>query len=252
MSNVDFGAIFLVAFLGSIGHCIGMCGGFIMAYSAAKIDQKWNKMHQSIAHLLYNIGRVVAYVIIGMIFGFLGKVFSFSMMSKGILFIFIAILMVLMGLSLMGKLKFITYIESSSANSNIVKRLFHKLIVSKTLFSFFLLGVLNGFIPCGFVYFFAAFAIVTSSPFWGALVMLVFGVATIPILFILGFFSTSIMQKFKFRKLAIKLAGVLVVCYGIFTGYKGYLLVNKPEIIKNRMIKMKQELTNQLKDDEIK
>lgn len=51
MSNVDFGTIFLVAFLGSIGHCIGMCGGFIMAYSVAKIDQNWNKTHQ-----IFNIG----------------------------------------------------------------------------------------------------------------------------------------------------------------------------------------------------
>lgn len=195
MSNIDFTTIFLVAFLGSIGHCIGMCGGFIMAYSAAKIDQNWNKTHQSIAHLLYNIGRITSYAIIGAIFGFLGKVFSFSLASKGILFIFIAVLMVLMGLSLMGKLKFITYIESSGANSNIVKWLFHKLIVSKSLGSFFLLGMLNGFIPCGFVYFFAAFAALTSSPFWGALVMLVFGLATIPVLFTLGFFQLQLCKN---------------------------------------------------------
>jgi len=96
MNGIDLGTIFLVAFLGSIGHCIGMCGGFIMAYSAAKIDREWNKTHQSIAHFLYNIGRVVAYMIIGAVFGLLGKVFSFSMASKGVLFLFIGILMVLM------------------------------------------------------------------------------------------------------------------------------------------------------------
>ena len=64
MTGIDLGTVFLVAFLGSIGHCIGMCGGFIMAYSAAKIGQDWNKAHQGTAHLLYNLGRVFAYMII--------------------------------------------------------------------------------------------------------------------------------------------------------------------------------------------
>jgi sulfite exporter TauE/SafE len=246
MSGIDLGTIFLVAFLGSIGHCIGMCGGFIMAYSAAKVDQTWNKTHQSIAHFLYNIGRVVSYMIIGAIFGWLGKVFSFSMTSKGALFIFIGILMVLMGLSLMGKLKFITYIESSGANSNIFKTAFRRLIYSKSLPSFFLLGMLNGFIPCGFVYFFAAFAAATASPFWGAVVMMVFGLATIPVLFTLGFFSSGLMQKIRFREMAMKVAGALVLLYGLYTGYKGYILIAHPEQMKAKMMHMKKELKEQL------
>jgi sulfite exporter TauE/SafE len=247
MNGIDLGTIFLVAFLGSIGHCIGMCGGFIMAYSAAKIDREWNKTHQSIAHFLYNIGRVVAYMIIGAVFGLLGKVFSFSMASKGVLFLFIGILMVLMGLSLIGKLKFITYIESSGANSGLFRTLFRKLITSRSLPSFFFLGMLNGFIPCGFVYFFAAFAAATASPFWGAVVMLVFGMATVPVLFTLGFFS-GLMQKMRFRELAVKIAGALVILYGLYTGYKGYMLIAHPETIKMKMIHMKQELGEELKE----
>ena len=248
MSGIDLGTVFLVAFLGSIGHCIGMCGGFVMAYSAAKIDQEWGKGHQSLAHLLYNTGRVAAYMIIGALFGALGKVFSFSMASKGGLFIFIGVLMVLMGLSLMGKLKFITYIESSGANSGLFRRLFRRLIASRSLPSFFLLGMLNGFIPCGFVYFFAAFAAATASPLWGAVVMLVFSLATIPVLFTLGFFSSSLMQKVAFRQFAVKTAGALVILYGLFTGYKGYMLITHPETIKTKMIHMKEELGKKLKE----
>lgn len=55
------------------------------------------------------------------------------------------------------------------------------------------------------------------------------------------------MQKLKFRNLAMQLAGALVIFYGIFTGYKGYLLISKPEMIKSKMIKMHQELNKQLK-----
>lgn len=249
MTGIDLGTVFLVAFLGSIGHCIGMCGGFIMAYSAAKIGQDWSKAHQGIAHFLYNIGRVVSYMIIGAIFGLMGKIFAFSMTGKGALFIFIGILMVLMGFSLMGRLKFITYLESSGANSTLFRRLFRALIGSKTLPSFFFLGMLNGFVPCGFVYFFAAFAAATASPLWGAVVMLVFGLATVPVLFTVGFFA-GLAQKMKFREAAMKIAGALVIFYGLFTGYKGYMLVEHPETMKSKMIHMKQELGEKIEAHE--
>lgn len=245
MTGIDLTTVFVVAFLGSIGHCIGMCGGFIMAYSAAKIDRDWSKTHQSVAHFLYNIGRVVSYMIIGAAFGLMGRMFSFSMTSKGALFIFIGVLMVLMGFSLMGKLKFITYIESSGANSNLFKRLFRVLIASKTLPSFFFLGMLNGFIPCGFVYFFAAFAAATASPVGGALVMAVFGLATVPVLFTVGFFA-GLAQKMRFREVAVKLAGALVVFYGLFTGYKGYMLMTHPETMKTKMQHMKKDLGSKI------
>lgn len=245
MTGIDLGTVFLVAFLGSIGHCIGMCGGFIMAYSAAKIDRDWGKAHQSTAHLLYNIGRVVSYMIIGAIFGLMGKMFAFSMTSKGALFVIIGVLMVLMGLSLMGKLKFITYLESSGANSNLFRRAFRALIASKTLPSFFGLGMLNGFVPCGFVYFFAAFAAATASPLWGAVVMLVFGLATVPVLFTVGFF-VGLAQKMKFREAAVKIAGALVIFYGLFTGYKGYMLIEHPETMQAKMKQMKQELGSKI------
>jgi hypothetical protein len=150
-----------------------------------------------------------------------------------------------MGLSLMGKLKFITYLESSGANSNLFRRLFRALIASKTLPSFFLLGMLNGFVPCGFVYFFAAFAAATSSPLWGAVVMLVFGLATVPVLFTVGFFA-GLAQKMRFREAAVKVAGALVIFYGLFTGYKGYMLIEHPETMQTKMKHMKQELGQQL------
>lgn len=245
MSGIDLGTIFLVAFLGSIGHCIGMCGGFVMAYSTAKIDQEWGKAHQATAHYLYSMGRVVSYMIIGAIFGLLGRVFAFSMTSKGTMFIFIGALMVLMGFSLMGKLKFMTYLESSGANSNLFRQMFRTLIGSKRLPSFFFLGMLNGVVPCGFVYFFAAFAAATASPLYGAVVMLVFGLATVPVLFTVGFFA-GLAQKMKFREVAVKIAGGLVIVYGLFTGYKGYMLVEHPETMKSKMMHMKQDLGQQL------
>lgn len=199
-----------------------MCGGFVVAYSSAKIDPSDRSFYQLSCHLAYNLGRVTSYVILGMIFGALGSVVAFSPVMMGYLYFIIGVLMVLMGLSLMGKIRFLTSLEASLASHNIVKVLFSKLIQSKSLASFYGLGMLNGFLPCGLVYFFAASAVATASWFWGGIVMLIFGLSTIPALlgfgYIIGFLKGS-----NFRELMIKLASILIIGYGIYIAYLGFL-----------------------------
>ncbi len=131
----------MVAFLGSLGHCVGMCGGFIVAYSSTKIDTKSSKTRQFIYHLAYNLGRVTSYTILGMIFGYLGSVISFSEKSTGYFYFFIGIFMVLMGLSLMGQIRFLTSLEVSLATNSFTKKAFSFLIHSKSLYSFYGLGI---------------------------------------------------------------------------------------------------------------
>ncbi len=216
----------MVAFLGSLGHCIGMCGGFIVAYSSAKIDTKSSKSKQFISHLAYNLGRVTSYVILGMIFGYLGSVISFSTTSTGYFYFFIGVFMVLMGLSLMGKIKFLTSLEVSLATNSFVKKAFSFLIHSKNLYSFYGLGMLNGMLPCGLVYFFAVSAAATSSVFWGGVTMLIFGLSTIPSL--LGFgFIIGFLKQSSFREVMIKLASLVIIFYGIYMAYLGYSSVIK-------------------------
>jgi sulfite exporter TauE/SafE len=241
MNKVELGTIFLVALLGSVGHCIGMCGGFVLAYTAAKVDAQWSKTHQMVAHLLYSLGRVTSYMIIGAIFGYLGQKVGFSLTAKGLLFIAVGILMVFIGLSLVGKIKFLNSIESSIAQSSLFGRLFRAVIHSKSLPSFYWMGMLNGFIPCGLVYFFATAAIVAGSALKGAIVMAVFGVATIPAMMGVGIFS-SLIKSSSYRQLVIKIAAVVVMLFGLFTSYKGYMMIAKPEMIKKKMERMHEEL----------
>ena len=244
MESTDLWTIFIVALLGSIGHCIGMCGGFVLAYSNAKIEQDSSKYFQSLAHFLYSSGRIVSYMFIGAVFGYLGSAISFSMTSKGILFIAVGFMMILIGLSLSGKLKFLTIIEHSLAQSNIFKKLFKLVIQSKSLPSFFFMGVLNGLIPCGLVYFFATASIASGSAFMGAIVMLVFGLATVPALFLLGMISGFVSQM-SWRKYALSIAAVVIALYGIYTGFKGVMMIKNPDMIKTKMMHMKKELKTQ-------
>ena len=227
MDTINLLTIISIAFLGSFGHCIGMCGGIVLAYSTIKITPESSKVSKTVAHLLYNFGRVLTYTILGAIFGAIGGVATFSNTANGTLLIIAGVAMILAGLSLMGKIKFLTLIEHSISSSNFYKQSFQKILHSKSNVSFFILGMLNGLLPCGFVYFFAITAASTASPFYGALVMFIFGVSTIPAMFSLGFLS-SLASATSFRNMMMSLSSVAVILYGLFTLYNGYDYLTNP------------------------
>lgn len=228
METVNLISIISIAFLGSFGHCIGMCGGIVLAYSTIKIEPASSKVSQTTAHLLYSFGRVFTYSILGAVFGALGSVVTFTNTANGTLLIIAGIAMVLAGLSLMGKIKFLTLIEHSFSSSEIYKSTFKRILNSKSNLSFFILGMLNGLLPCGFVYFFAITAASTASPFYGALVMALFGISTIPAMFSLGFL-TSLSRATSFRNMMMSLSSFAVILYGSYTIYNGYDYIDRAE-----------------------
>lgn len=227
METLSILTIISIAVLGSFGHCVGMCGGIVIAYSSTKVKSQWNKTTQAIAHLLYSLGRVTTYTIIGAVMGFVGSVVTFSNMTNAILLIITGLMMVLVGFSLLGKIKFLTVLEHSCSKSTLYQKTFKKLLGSDSLFSFYFLGSLNGLLPCGFVYAFAIIAAGTASAFWGAMVMLIFGLSTIPALFSLGFFI-GLFKQSELRNLFINIAAILVVCFGVYMLYLGYNYISNP------------------------
>lgn len=239
MGNIDLIIILTTAFLGSVGHCIGMCGGIVVAYSSSKIDQSSTYLQQTASHLAYNFGRVTTYTFLGALFGFVGQVVAFTPTTKGILFVITGILMLLAGLSLIGNIKFLNSAEWSVSKYSWYQNSFKHLMSNRSYLSFYLLGLLNGIIPCGLVYAFAIFAASTADPLSGALVMATFGLATIPALFFLGFI-TKLLQKGTIRGTMMKLAALLVILYGVITLYKGYNFIAHPEMMKQRMDKMRE------------
>jgi uncharacterized protein len=227
LETINFLTIISIALIGSFGHCIGMCGGIVIAYSSTKIDTKWEKTHQVLAHLFYSFGRITTYTFFGALFGFIGSVISFSNIANGTLLVFAGVTMVLVGTSIGGKIKFLTYIEHSIQNNSWYNLYFKKLLQSEYLSSFYFLGLLNGLLPCGFVYFFAITAASTANIFDGALVMFIFGLSTIPAMFSLGFF-VGLFKKVVIRNTMIKIAAISVIAYGIYTIYTGYNYISNP------------------------
>jgi len=228
MESIDLWTIASIAFLGAFGHCIGMCGGIVIAYSSAKIDNKWSNFMQGLAHLSYSFGRITTYVMLGAIFGAIGGVAQFNGYTTAALTIVAGVFMILAGLSLLGKLPFLTKLEHSFSQTKWYQDVFRQILRSKSLYSFYILGLLNGLLPCGLVYFFAVTAASTGSPAWGALVMLIFGLSTIPAMFSLGFF-TQLLNKGSLRKTMMNLAAVIVILFGFYTIYRGYDFIENPD-----------------------
>jgi sulfite exporter TauE/SafE len=221
--DLELLAVFLIGFLGGFGHCIGMCGGFVMTYTL-KIqgtDQstlsKWQILYP---HLLYNSGRVLTYVILGEIFGFLGSSLGviFALRDiQGVLQLFAGLVMVIMGFDLAG------WIPASGPETfpgiSGFKRLVRSMFNRVNRKNIFILGMILGFIPCGLVYAAGAKAAATQSILGGMITMLVFGLGTFPAMVITGLTVNLISNRL--RKHLYRIAAMMVILLGILAILRG-------------------------------
>lgn len=176
---------FIIGFLGSF-HCVGMCGPIALALPIGTSSN----LQLVISRLLYNFGRIVTYTFFGAIFGLFGKGIAFAGLQRyaSIALGLTILLYYLMPSKFKGRLSAtIPYL----AISNFVKKSFTKLTKSGSAQSLFLFGIINGFLPCGFVYVALAGAITMGDFTSGALFMALFGLGTTPIMF-----ATSLVGKF--------------------------------------------------------
>jgi len=172
-----------LGFLGSF-HCVGMCGPIALALPIGR----WSTANKVLGILLYNLGRVFTYAMIGLLFGAIGKGFSMAGLQQVISIILgvSIIAIVVMPARAAGRLDAMTqhipYIP-------MVKRNITALFKQKTFASLGMIGVLNGLLPCGFVYMALAGAIAIGSVLSGAAFMMLFGLGTIPAMFLVAFSS---------------------------------------------------------------
>ncbi len=188
---------FLVGLLGSL-HCVGMCGPIALALPVFG----HSKIHVLFGRLLYNLGRVITYSIMGALFGLFGsRIVLFGLQQDISIAIGVLILLyVLIPRRIKTKIsQFSFYI----AITGFLKAHYSKLISKRTNKSLLTIGLLNGLLPCGFVYVGIAGAVTTTDWISGAAYMALFGLGTVPIMFI-----TSVLGRvinFNLRKKINKL-----------------------------------------------
>ncbi|TXN37149.1 sulfite exporter TauE/SafE family protein [Flagellimonas hymeniacidonis] len=195
-----------LGFLGSL-HCLGMCGPIAFLLPLDR-DSKAKKIAQL---FIYHAGRLLAYGIIGVLFGFLGKGLSiFGMQQK--LSIGVGLMMILL---VVIPSKYFNKYSLSKPIYTVLGKVKSKLgaeLKKKTPDAFLTIGFLNGFLPCGLVYMALLGAVAFGNQLQGGLYMILFGAGTIPLMsmvvFSKGLFSNPIKSKIK------KLVPVFVILVG--------------------------------------
>lgn len=217
----DLWLTFLTALLAS-GHCIGMCGGMVVAYSLKLPQQTGYRTHTIISHLLYSIGRILTYVTLGALSGWIGSLsltFGRPLSLQGIPHLLMGMIMTWMGLNSAGIL------PSRRGNRNETEQDILSLALQKILRKTekgrtFMLGIVTGLLPCSLHWAFQAKAVATGSTLGGMAVLMAFGLGTLPTLWGMGWASTWLSTRAREKllhgaSLLIVLMGLLIMWHGL-------------------------------------
>lgn len=208
--------IFISAF--SIGllssfHCVGMCGAFAFSLPV----QNFSSSKKFAAILLYNLGRVTTYSLLGVVFGIAGRQLFLGGFQQWFSII-AGIVIVVIALQLIFRKPLIHFPGFNKFNS-FVQKLIAKFIKNASLRGIFLLGTANGLLPCGLVYLAIAGALGTGNIEGSVLFMLFFGLGTFPAMFALSYYGFFI--KVSVRNTIKKAMPWFIAAMGILLIVRG-------------------------------
>lgn len=213
---MELWAAIAIGFLGSF-HCIGMCGPIALALPG----QDESKLSLLVGRILYNLGRIITYGALGLVFGLVGHSIALAGFQK-YLSILLGILIIISALSQSNYLpnwkKKIGLDPLFEKLKSMINAQFNK----RGLGTLFTIGILNGLLPCGFVYLGLAGSVTTGSIIKGSLFMVLFGLGTFPVMFLMslapGFISLSIRKRIN------TVIPYLAVGFGIYLIYRGIMI----------------------------
>ena len=240
-SDATYPALFAAGLLTSL-HCIAMCGGLNLSQSLVgePAAAPASDAGASISHVtprsrpgraraalralrpsaLYNLGRLTSYTAIGGALGLLGSTFALSAATRAVVSVAAGAFMAAMGLTLMGVLR-------PGALARLLPRGFASKIASATTSlrrrGPFLLGVANGFMPCGPLQAMQVYAVATGSMLAGALSLFCFCLGTVPLMFFAG--SVISALKARVRRTLMRVGGALIVVFGLASAGNGLALL---------------------------
>ena len=208
-SGMSYGMLFVVGLLTSV-HCVAMCGGINLSQSLNEKDKK--SFSSAIA---YNLGRVISYTIIGFVMGGIGYLIGvgaqigISVATQGILKGIAGIFTVIMALHMLDIFPWFKKI-SITVPKPIASFIVRKRMATKVPF---VVGILNGFMPCGPLQSMWIVALSSANPFVGAISMLSFALGTLPLMLGLGSIVSWLGKKYT--KVMMKAGGIVVAVLGL-------------------------------------
>lgn len=181
---------FVFGFLGGF-HCVGMCGPIALSLPSSSPTITFIA-----GRVFYNFGRIVTYSVLGLLFGLFGKGFQMAGLQQTI--------SILSGLLILAFLFFPSATSNKISSALGISKFVYKIkkwlgaLLRKGAYaSLFFIGILNGLLPCGFVYLALAATISSESIHQSVAYMALFGLGTLPIMLLLSFSGKMISLKFR-------------------------------------------------------
>ena len=200
-----------IGLMGSL-HCVGMCGPIAMAVPLNNHGQGY----RILGSFNYLLGKAITYSLLGLFSGTFAKMIELTGFQRYMsLFTGVLILLIFMlqkfGNGIFG-LERLSYQWVA-----LLKQQFNKFLKEKNLLSAFLIGLVNGVLPCGLVYIALAGAVGAGGWWQSMFYMFLFGLATMPLMFVLIVFKGKLSSSYKglFQKISpaftIILATLLII-----------------------------------------
>jgi len=225
--NLSLMSAFLLGLFGGV-HCASMCGGIVALLGARHRMMPLRvqpggavvaaMQSGALLQFAYNAGRIGSYAVAGAIAGSVG---SAAWMAERVLpiqqlsFVAANLVLIVLGLALTGGLRRLRTLERLGAGTwKRIAPFASRLLGATSVPGAFAAGAAWGWVPCGMVYGMLAAALVSGSAADGALLMLAFGVGTLPNLLALGFAANRASRWFG-RPGARLVAGLLIVAFGV-------------------------------------
>ncbi|MBF0153911.1 MAG: sulfite exporter TauE/SafE family protein [Magnetococcales bacterium] len=220
-TELDWGLIFMGGVLGS-GHCLGMCGGLVAACSlGGHATSSLGHWHRFLPHILYHLGRMLTYLTIGALAGWIGSLLAVSSRLTGMagsLHLGVGLLMLLFAMEALG----LVVLTGDGRGSGWLVRRLAPWLSCQSPWRTFPLGVLTGLLPCGMHWAFQAKAAATGSPLGGILVMALFVLGTVPTMLAFGY-ASSVLDHLGRRRLSLAL-GLLIGTLAIMEIKRGVVM----------------------------
>ncbi len=210
---MDYWTAFVLGLVGSL-HCAGMCGPLALALPPAGATAS----AYATGRAAYNLGRVVTYCLLGVVFGLFGKVLFLAGIQRWV--------SITLGIALLAGLITSRRLAVWQPVIALVQRLksgMSAVLRRRSFASLALLGLLNGLLPCGLVYVAGAGATATGSIFGGAAYMAAFGAGTVPMMFAIGLSGKLVPVSLRLKlaraiPVSIFLLAALLILRGLSLG----------------------------------
>lgn len=217
-SSVSYGTAFLVGVVASLSTCMAVVGGLVLSMSATFAKEGDRVRPQ----LLFHVGRLIAFFLLGGVIGALGANFSLSTGMTFALSLLVGLVMLILGINLLDVFPWAKKLQPSMPKF-LSKRVYS---VSNLNHSFtpFLLGIATFFLPCGFTQSMQLYTLSTGSFVTGGLTMLAFALGTLPVLSLISFSSFSVQNSPK-AGIFFKSAGLIVILFALMNIINSLVIV---------------------------